>query len=165
MRADGVVALMRRLRAEGVVAWLDGGWAVDALVGRQTREHSDLDLVVDRDALGRVRAMLEADGYVVLRDDLPAAVAYGHPATGDEVDLHPLRLTRDGGGDQHYADGRPPWHYGAPVPGVVAGEVVPTCDLDTQLRAHVGYDPRPVDRADLETLRERLGCDLPQPYG
>jgi lincosamide nucleotidyltransferase A/C/D/E len=165
MRAEGVVALMRRLRSEGVVAWLDGGWAVDALLGRQTREHSDVDLVLDRDAVGRVRSMLEADGYVLLRDELPASVAYGHPETGDEVDLHPLRLTRDGGGDQQYGDGRPPWHYGAPVPGVVGGEVVPCCDLDTQLRAHVGYDPRPVDHADMAALRERFGCDLPDPYG
>jgi lincosamide nucleotidyltransferase A/C/D/E len=158
------VALMRRLRAADVVAWLDGGWAVDALAGRQTREHSDVDLVVDEEALGLVRSLLHGDGYVLLRDDLPAAVAYRHPATGDEVDLHPVRLTRDGGGDQHYGDGRPPWHYGAPVTGFVDGVAVPCCDLATQLRSHVGYDPRPVDRADMAVLRERFGCDLPEPY-
>jgi lincosamide nucleotidyltransferase A/C/D/E len=37
---------MSLLDQEGVRAWLDGGWAVDALLGRQTRLHSDLDLAV-----------------------------------------------------------------------------------------------------------------------
>ena len=162
MRANGVLALMGRLAEAGVVAWLDGGWAVDALLGEQTREHSDVDLVLDDAALGAAVAMLEADGYVRLREDLPASVAYRHPETGAEVDLHPLRLTPDGGGDQHYADGRPPWHYGAPVTGRVAGREVPCCDLGTQLRAHVGYEPRDVDRADVAALAARFG--VPSPF-
>lgn len=164
MRADAVVALLDRLEAAGVVAWLDGGWAVDALLGEQTREHSDVDLVLGEEGLATVVAMLEGDGYVRHRDDLPAAVAYRHPATGAEVDLHPLRLTPGGGGDQHYADGRPPWHYGVPVTGSVAGRPVPCCDLDTQLRAHVGYPPRDVDRRDMRALAQRYGCPLPEPY-
>lgn len=28
----------------GIRYWLDGGWGVDALVGRQTREHRDVDI-------------------------------------------------------------------------------------------------------------------------
>jgi lincosamide nucleotidyltransferase A/C/D/E len=27
--------------------WLDGGWAVDACLGRQTRQHDDLDIVIE----------------------------------------------------------------------------------------------------------------------
>src|ERR1700680_5085395 len=29
--------------------WIGGGWGVDALVGRQTRKHVDLDLVISDD--------------------------------------------------------------------------------------------------------------------
>ncbi|HEX8003290.1 MAG TPA: hypothetical protein VF519_11410 [Mycobacteriales bacterium] len=158
MRAEAVVDLMRRLSAGGVTAWLDGGWAVDALLGEQTREHSDLDLVVDAEALDRVRALL--DGWQVVRDELPSSLALRDPETGEQVDLHPVRLTPDGGGDQRQPDGSD-WHYAAPVTGRVAGEPVPCCDLETQLRAHIGYEPREVDLRDVRALRERFPDEPP----
>ncbi|WP_218125995.1 nucleotidyltransferase domain-containing protein [Sinosporangium album] len=33
---------LQRLAAESVPNWIDGGWCVDALLGKQTREHADL---------------------------------------------------------------------------------------------------------------------------
>ncbi|HEX2470714.1 MAG TPA: hypothetical protein VHK05_08995 [Candidatus Limnocylindrales bacterium] len=45
--AEEVVDLLDRLEAAGVEASVAGGWAVDALLGRVTREHGDLDLAVD----------------------------------------------------------------------------------------------------------------------
>ena len=30
-----------------ITYWLDGGWGVDALIGRQTREHRDVDINFD----------------------------------------------------------------------------------------------------------------------
>src|SRR5579884_2713452 len=46
MSAEDAAAILDRLGAAGLTAWVDGGWAVDALAGRQTRTHDDLDLVV-----------------------------------------------------------------------------------------------------------------------
>lgn len=46
MQAADVQAVLAALDAAGVPTWLDGGWGIDALVGRQTRPHSDLDLVI-----------------------------------------------------------------------------------------------------------------------
>jgi hypothetical protein len=43
-RLPEVVDVLERLDRAGVPVWLDGGWGVDALVGRQTRAHRDLDL-------------------------------------------------------------------------------------------------------------------------
>jgi hypothetical protein len=37
MLARDVVEILDRLDAAGVEAWLDGGWAVDAVLGEQTR--------------------------------------------------------------------------------------------------------------------------------
>ncbi|HVF05227.1 MAG TPA: hypothetical protein VNA20_10325 [Frankiaceae bacterium] len=162
MRAADVFDLIDRLNDAGVVAWLDGGWAVDALLGRETRPHSDLDLAMDGATLDRAVALLTRDGFTVLRDDLPAAVAYRHP-DGREVDLHPLVRTPDGGGDQAQPDGTW-WHYGAPVTGTIDGRPVPCCDLDTQLRAHVGYPPRDTDRADVAALAAAFGIEPPEPY-
>lgn len=48
-------ALEILLRAEriGVDVRLDGGWGVDALLGRQTRDHDDIDLFVERSDCAR----------------------------------------------------------------------------------------------------------------
>jgi hypothetical protein len=37
MTATGVHEVVSRLKAAGVPFWLDGGWGIDALVGRETR--------------------------------------------------------------------------------------------------------------------------------
>lgn len=61
------------LMPAGAPWWLSGGWAVDALVGRVTREHDDVDvLVLDRDIATFAAA-------------LPAAHAE-HTASGERVE-------------------------------------------------------------------------------
>jgi len=163
VNSSQVLAVVDLLAAEGIVGWLDGGWGVDALLGEQRREHADLDLVVDAAALGRLLGVLAGDGFAVLRDELPVAIALRHD-DGREVDLHPIELTPDGGGDQQQPGGAPPWHYGPPTTGRVAGRPVPCCGLDTQLRSHVGYPPDEDDVADMRALAQRFGCPLPAPY-
>ena len=43
----GVVEIIGNLQQAGIDVWLDGGWGVDALIRKQTRQHEDLDVVVD----------------------------------------------------------------------------------------------------------------------
>lgn len=57
--AATVLAVVDRLRGAGFSFWLAGGWSADAVAGRQTRRHGDLDVVIDRNAPG-VRARLDA---------------------------------------------------------------------------------------------------------
>jgi lincosamide nucleotidyltransferase A/C/D/E len=158
-----VLAVMDLLAAEAVVGWIDGGWGVDALLGQQTRPHADLDLAIDERAVDRLVSRLRADGYTVLRDELPAAIALRHD-DGREVDLHPLALTPDGGGDQQQPDGAPPWHYGPPTTGHIDGRPVPCNSLDTQIRSHLGYQPDRNDRADMQALADHFVRPLPAPY-
>jgi lincosamide nucleotidyltransferase A/C/D/E len=46
MKSEDVLQIVTWLEQAEIPVWLDGGWGVDALVGQQTRSHSDLDLVV-----------------------------------------------------------------------------------------------------------------------
>jgi hypothetical protein len=65
-RADGRVelrAVIGLLEADGISVWIDGGWGVDALLGYQTREHDDLDLVIELDDATRVMRLLGSLGY------------------------------------------------------------------------------------------------------
>jgi len=52
----------------GVACWLVGGWGVDALLGEQTRPHSDLDIVVLRSEHESLRDALVAEGFHTLLD-------------------------------------------------------------------------------------------------
>jgi lincosamide nucleotidyltransferase A/C/D/E len=163
MTGPEVWELLGLLERDGVQAWVDGGWGVDALLGEQTRAHGDLDLVVAAGEVGTVRRLVYQRGFRVVRDWLPTALALQH-ADGREVDLHPIEPTEDGGGNQIQREGVRHWHYGPPVEGTIEGRPVRCCSLETQLRAHVGYQPDENDLADLRRLQERFGCDLPPPY-
>jgi lincosamide nucleotidyltransferase A/C/D/E len=60
-----VEEVLGALDGAGVQSWLGGGWAVDALVGHQTRPHTDVDLLVRREDLDRIRGALEEMGFRV----------------------------------------------------------------------------------------------------
>ena len=162
MTPPDVLLVWDHVQDAGVTAWVDGGWGVDALLGEQTRDHDDLDLVLDRTALEQVVGWLEDDGFVVERDLRPTALALRHP-DGRGVDLHPVRLTEDGGGDQQVSDTE--WfHYPPPVTGTVDGRPVKCCSVETQVAIHLGYPPDDDDHADMQRLAERFGLTLPPPY-
>ena len=65
VRADDVLAVLDRLGAAGVPVWLDGGWSVDALLGRQTRPHGDVDVVLPLDRAALAIAALAGVGFTV----------------------------------------------------------------------------------------------------
>jgi lincosamide nucleotidyltransferase A/C/D/E len=159
-----VAELLGQLRKADVLAWVDGGWGVDALLGEQSRPHSDLDLVVGRPDLEVVHDVLWALRFEVLRDWLPNAIAYIDLA-GRQLDLHPVDPTPDGGGDQIQLDGESLWHYSAPVTGVIGGRAVLCCPVEDQVRGHLGYPPRNTDVEDMRRLAERFQIPLPSPFG
>jgi lincosamide nucleotidyltransferase A/C/D/E len=162
--ARGVTELLDLLRHAEVLAWVDGGWGVDALLGEQSRPHSDLDLVVGRPELEVVHDLLWALRFEVSRDWLPNAIAYVDLA-GRQVDLHPVDPTPDGGGDQIQLDGQSRWHCSAPVAGVIGGRPVLCCPVEDQVACHLGYPPRDTDFEDMRRLGERFGLRLPPPFG
>jgi lincosamide nucleotidyltransferase A/C/D/E len=150
--ADEVVAVLEVLRDAGCRAWVGGGWGVDALAGRQTRPHRDLDLAVDAGHLDAGLAALQALGYTVETDWLPNRIELHRPGHG-RVDMHPLTFGPDGGAVQAGLDGAV-FRYPADgfVPGVIGGVRVGCLSLDLQVAFHQGYEPRDVDRHDLAVL-------------
>ena len=47
----------------GIGVYLDGGWGVDALVGRETRAHNDIDLFVQRGDYQRFVDLIADEGF------------------------------------------------------------------------------------------------------
>src|SRR5215468_1002191 len=90
MSAGDVVTVLNQLEAAQVQTWLDGGWGVDALLGRETRPHDDLDLVVARADASMVVTALTVLGFTHASDvepGLPARLVLRDRADR-RVDLH-----------------------------------------------------------------------------
>jgi lincosamide nucleotidyltransferase A/C/D/E len=162
MTGRQVVDVLRGFTQAGITAWVDGGWRIDALLGAQTRQHDDLDLVVPAGDVCYARELLLECGFAIERDWLPTALALRHP-DDRAVDLHPIRPTPDGGGDQAQPDGSR-WHYDLPVTGRIDGHRVRCCSPECQMAAHLGYQPDDTDRADIAALASRYGLTLPPGY-
>ena len=158
MTAADVAEVLDALDAAGVEIWLDGGWGVDALLGEQTRPHDDLDLVVSRADLERVRAALpEFEHDDTLEPGLPARFVLRDPR-GRQIDLHPVEFDERGGW-QELPDGTrglyPHEHLDAT--GTIGGRGVRCISAELQLRHHQGYEPTPRDEHDVAALVERFG--------
>jgi lincosamide nucleotidyltransferase A/C/D/E len=66
-----------------------GGWGVDALLGKQTRSHKDLDIATPEKHVALLRDVLSARGFreVRLEDARPWNFVLGD-RTGREIDVH-----------------------------------------------------------------------------
>ncbi|WP_433164660.1 nucleotidyltransferase domain-containing protein [Kribbella sp. CA-247076] len=152
MTAERVLVVLELLGELDV--WVDGGWGVDALVGRQTRVHGDLDLGVVRGQLGTVIGVLGTAGYVVTDERFAdVTVQLTHAVDGQRVDLHPSTSLADGGTEQLDFDGNA-YYIPPPSVGLIGGREVRCMPLSTQLRTHQGYALRPQDLHDLDLLHE-----------
>lgn len=166
MTAEDVLAVMDRLMDARLRVWLDGGWAVDAALGEQTREHEDLDLVgelLDVDAAGELLAAL---GYRLTEDERPIRVVY-NAGEGRGVDFHTVVFDEGGGGIQGLPGGGacryPPEGFSGV--GTVAGRALPCLTPEVQVYfCHQGYEPAEKDRHDVTLLSERFGLVLPEAY-
>ncbi|MFI7128673.1 nucleotidyltransferase domain-containing protein [Nonomuraea sp. NPDC050153] len=141
--------------------WVCGGWGIDILVGRVTREHHDLDLLHRAEQEPEVIGALESLGYA----ERPGAVP-GRPARfvmtddrGHELDLHPLHFAADGSAVQHLDDhgGELSYPAAAFVTGTIVGARVRCLSAGRQIAFHQGYEPRERDLHDMARLRETFG--------
>ena len=82
-----VIDLYTKSEDLGIKLWIDGGWAVDALLGKQTRPHQDLDIAIEQKEVQKFHAFLEGDGYKEIRRDSSWNYVLGDDK-GHEVDIH-----------------------------------------------------------------------------
>ncbi len=153
MTAEDVLEILAAL--DGSDVWIGGGWGVDALVGRQTRPHDDLDLMHREEQEPRVLAALAELGFAETLSWRPVRFVLTGP-TGREIDLHPLRFAGDGSAEQSSLTPGEPFRYPAScfVTGTILWTGVPCLSVEQQLHFHQGYEPCERDLHDLALLRE-----------
>ncbi|KMS71427.1 amino acid transporter [Streptomyces viridochromogenes] len=160
MTADGVLAVLSLFRKAQVAVWIGGGWGIDALLGEQTRDHRDLDLMHRQEQEPAVLSALADAGFVETLDWRPVRFVVTAP-DGREIDLHPLSFTEDGSATQASPDPSHPFRYPASafVTGRIAGTPVPCLSAEQQVHFHQGYEPTDRDRHDMAQLRRVFGID------
>jgi lincosamide nucleotidyltransferase A/C/D/E len=162
--AETVLELLGLFESQAIDVWLDGGWGVDALLGRQTRPHDDLDLVVALDEGPRILAALGARGFVPEEDERPVRFVMAHSQLG-RIDFHTVRFDEGGGGVQPQPGGGT---FRYPPQGFTTGRIrehpVRCVSAQTQLLCHLGYEPKEKDVHDVLLLREHFALPLPRAY-
>ncbi len=165
--ASQVLAVLDELAAEGVRGWLAGGWGVDALLGRQTRTHNDIDLVIgddeppfkqDEPPFRQIDQALGRQGFWFVGTfhhpgiPIPWCQMWRHRA-GAKVEVLPVPLNKppfaadgDGAGGirQLFTEGS------------IDGRPVPCLSAELQLLLHKGYPQREADNHDVALLRAYL---------
>jgi lincosamide nucleotidyltransferase A/C/D/E len=163
MAAHALVDLLQLLEAAGIEVWLDGGWAVDALLGMQTRPHKDVDIILRVADLPRLRNILGDRGFETRQGGTESNFVLADHS-GLEVDVHAIVFDRDGNGVYRMENGSD-WIF--PASGFsgrgVIGEIGVRClSAETQVLCHAhGYVPTEKDFRDMELLQTRFGVELP----
>lgn len=143
--AEKAAEMYRQLAENDITAWVVGGWGVDAVAGRQTRPHQDLDLLVPVEDGDRARLVLEEQGFKFYPPEtqLPYHVAMVNKRGRLMVDLQFLSMEPDGSGSLrgiHPHEEAPNFEYlysaeGLGGRGTIAGAEVRCITLQEQVRA------------------------------
>lgn len=167
---EDVISIYRRLLNNGIPIWLSGGWGIDALLGRQTRPHKDMDVIVLLDDVMRLRELLRGEGYELKevwsenrqatdRQGVETATAFVlQDAAGRELDVHAVQFNSEG-------NGIPAWEAGELILrredvagiGAIAGCTVQCLSAEMQVRCHTGYALPDKQLNDLRLLHEKYG--------
>ena len=148
---EDLKAVINLLDNSGILYWVDGGWGVDILAGRQTRIHRDIDIDFDAQHTEKLLGILLNYGYETDTDWRPVRIElysddYGY------LDIHPFVLNEDGTSKQADLEGG--WYeferdYFDQV--VFDGKAIPCISLKGQKIFHSGYELRDKDRHDIGT--------------
>ena len=161
MTSDNVMDLYNWLKQKDITIWIDGGWGVDALLGRQTRDHVDLDIAVQRKDNANLRQLLESNGYKeVKRDDSSEFMYFMNNEAGQGIDIHAFEYDENGKNI-----------YGVEYPfgsltgtGLIDGQEVNCINPKFMFRFKTGYEPKEKDLHDVRALSEHFGFELPIRY-
>ncbi|KAB8145773.1 aminoglycoside nucleotidyltransferase ANT(2'')-Ia [Chloroflexia bacterium SDU3-3] len=124
--------LMQRCDALSLPIWLESGWAVDARLGRVTREHSDIDLAFPAERIAEFTALLRSEGASNFEQ-----MDYGFLAAlgGVLLDCEPCLWD----GRAYELAGMPPGSCPAERQGSLAGRDIRCISWDAILWEYFGY--------------------------
>lgn len=140
--------------------WLRGGWAIDFMLGKITRPHSDIDLVAWEQDTAALQACLLNAGFALSRD---LGVQVDFVKAGQEISVVFVALNDDG---QLLTPDLPTWiwrpdaltHPPATLDGLTCQVVAPAQLLQEKLEYEhaTGRPLRDKDKQSITILRDML---------
>lgn len=160
MTRQDVVRIYQLLATHGIKIWVDGGFCVDALVGRATREHGDLDIAVERADAERLCAVLADDGFSRLAREDSSAWSFVLSDGRRSVDVHVFAY--DASGKNVYGIEYP---FGSLTgTGEIDGVKVSCVAHEWMFRFKTAYTPTAKDIADVTALADHFGLAIPDNF-
>jgi lincosamide nucleotidyltransferase A/C/D/E len=159
MTGHDVLRVLDALYVNGVSPVIEGGWGVDALLGRQNRTHLDVDLVITETEREATLGVLNALGYDHIVTLAPGRSAVNQP-DGRTVDLH----VTDAKLIQKTSEG--PFQYPARTldgRGLIVGRPVRCLTAEGQVLTHADHDLTEAGRGDLFLLADQVDARLAYP--
>jgi len=163
MKSTDVVDIYTSLEQIGIKIWVDGGWAVDALLGEQTREHPDLDIAIQYKDLDRFREYLESQGYSeVPRDDNKKWNFVLGDKHGREVDVHAFSFDEEG----HVVEGTEYPDASLTGTGTINGHTVRCISAEYMVQFMTPWIHKHPEKytKDIAALCEKFGIEYPKEY-
>ena len=111
MNSHNLIVMVDLLDSSGIDVWLDGGWGVDALLGKQTRPHKDVDIIIRVDDVQAMIGLLSQHGFELV-DGRPPSNFVLRDSQGREVAVHPVLFDEEGNGVYRMLNGED-WVYPA----------------------------------------------------
>ena len=142
---EDLIKVIELFENMGITYWLDGGWGVDILAGKQTRIHRDIDINFDAEYTEKLLNILMDFGYKIDTDWRPIRIELYSDKLG-YLDIHPFVLNDDGTSKQAALGGGSAFFE---------GKTIPCISLKGQKIFHSGYELRDKDKHDIAVL-ERL---------
>jgi lincosamide nucleotidyltransferase A/C/D/E len=161
VKLSDVIEIIKGLNDAGVTVWVDGGWCVDALVGRALREHNDLDIAINRQDEKALQDWLELKGYTDRPS--PDRSAWNYVVgdkTGCLIDIHVFEFDSEGSHIYGTAYPRESLTGHAMLGGIRINCIPP----DWMFRFKTGYTPAGKDIIDINALAEKYGYEIPNTH-
>ena len=159
MTSKDVTDLYIKLDNLGIEIWIDGGWNVDALLGRQTRPHKDLDIAIEWKDVPKLRELLAEQGYKQIKADSQWNFVLGDD-NSHEIDVHAFVFDDKG----NIVEGIMYPAASLTGTGVIDSQKVRCVSAESVVAFHSGYELTDVDFKDVFALCEKFGMDLPEEY-
>ncbi len=163
MTTQELLTIYNLAKSNNVTIWLDGGWGIDALLEKQTREHEDVDIVVEKKDVAKLRKLLSEQGYRdVPRDDTREENFVLGNEPGQLIDFHVVVFDKQGNGIYGPPEKKQKYPASAfGVTGKISGQAVNCLTAEYQVESHTGYQPRERDRLDMKELCQKYKLKYP----
>ncbi len=162
MDLNKVTELIQSFNAHHIPVIIDGGWGVDALLGEQTRIHSDLDIAIQHKFVSDIRDLLGIKGYSEIPSD--SSLEYNFVLSDDEgylVDVHSYTFNEKG--ESVYGINYP--FESLNGKGLINGLHVRCISPEWVVKFHSNYKPAEKDYHDVKLLCNKFGINFPPEYG